>query len=140
MSRVICCSDLAARGESILVEANDNAGNILSGRLDFCRSSPLNLDVQFGKCGEKFRDCEGLYLAAIDPAACDHAGACARACHFGARAMVTENGSVRLQYQPARCFGCGLCATVCPNHAITMTVRGISLRNPGDVLLNPDRL
>lgn len=40
-------------------EAGNDARDIKKGNLDFCRESPLNLDIQFGKCGEKFGECEG---------------------------------------------------------------------------------
>ncbi len=40
-------------------EAGFDARDIQSGHIDYCKSSPLNLDIQFGKCGEKFGKCEG---------------------------------------------------------------------------------
>jgi Pyruvate/2-oxoacid:ferredoxin oxidoreductase delta subunit len=40
-------------------EAGCDARDLKNGKLDFCRESPLRLDIQFGKCGEEFGRCDG---------------------------------------------------------------------------------
>lgn len=181
----IVCGPCACR-KNTLAETGNDARDIAAGRLDFCQASPLNLDIQFGVCGNKFKDCQGYepiskqalldleketrnmglvsnlyvmmggegsichcsaktcvplivynnlndntarviqkghYIAVTDASACDNTGNCARVCHFGARKMITRNGKALLAYYPDKCYGCGLCAAVCPNNAVTMTVR-----------------
>ena len=59
---------------------------------------------------------EPRFKAAVDEAACDHCGKCARACNTYAHA-VAEN---RHSYDPAKCIGCGLCVVNCKEHALRM--------------------
>lgn len=54
----IVCGPCACR-KNTLAEAGNDARDLAAGRLDFCRPSPLNLDIQFGVCGDKFKGCEG---------------------------------------------------------------------------------
>jgi heterodisulfide reductase subunit A len=63
------------------------------------------------------------FVASIDEARCNGAGACVEACVYeGAIALKTfeENGSQvrRAVITPANCVGCGACVSACPNRAI----------------------
>jgi heterodisulfide reductase subunit A len=63
------------------------------------------------------------FVAAVDAAKCDGAGACVQACVYeGAIALkvFSENGREvkRAVVTPANCSGCGACVAVCPSHAI----------------------
>jgi ferredoxin len=66
------------------------------------------------------------YIAAFDPASCNHCGACTRRCHFDAfyhdGTAVQVDGKTRktVLFDPDKCWGCGLCANTCPRDAITM--------------------
>ncbi len=54
----IVCGPCACR-KNTLTEAGNDARDFAGGRLDLCQPSPLNLDIQFGVCGDKFQSCEG---------------------------------------------------------------------------------
>ena len=54
----IACGPCACR-KNTLDEAGNDARDLAAGKLDFCRPSPLNLDIQFGVCGDKFKLVEG---------------------------------------------------------------------------------
>ncbi len=54
----IVCGPCACRINTA-EEAGFDARDLKGSNLDYCRKSPLNLDIQFGKCGEKFGRCEG---------------------------------------------------------------------------------
>jgi heterodisulfide reductase subunit A len=63
------------------------------------------------------------FVASVDDALCNGAGACVEACVYeGAIALKTfeENGRQvrRAQITPANCVGCGACVSACPNRAI----------------------
>jgi ferredoxin len=66
------------------------------------------------------------YIAAFDPAPCNHCGACVRRCHFDAfyhdGTTVEVDGKTRktVLFDPDLCWGCGLCANTCPRDAIAM--------------------
>ena len=51
----------------------------------------------------------------VDEERCTYCGACAKACRFGALAVIGK----KVLFHPELCHGCGLCASVCPVSAIT---------------------
>ncbi len=59
------------------------------------------------------------YVASVDKEKCEHCGACAERCAFGAQVM--QNGEA--VFIQERCYGCGLCVTSCTANAITMALR-----------------
>jgi len=63
------------------------------------------------------------FVAKVDPARCQGAGECIKACpEKSAISLVKVNvdghEEVRAQVSPATCTGCGACVGVCPNRAI----------------------
>lgn len=50
----------------------------------------------------------------VDEDVCTYCGACAKACRFGALAVIGK----KILFHPELCHGCGLCASVCPVDAI----------------------
>lgn len=54
----IVCGPCACR-KNTLAEVGNDARDIAAGRFDLCRPSPLKLDIQFGVCADKFKNCEG---------------------------------------------------------------------------------
>jgi heterodisulfide reductase subunit A len=63
------------------------------------------------------------FVAAVDEAKCNGAGACVEACLYeGAIALQTfDQGGKQIQravVTPANCVGCGACVSACPNGAI----------------------
>ncbi len=57
----------------------------------------------------------------VDLDRCTRCGACAKACRFGALAVIGG----RVLFHPELCHGCGLCAMVCPVGAISEVPREI---------------
>jgi heterodisulfide reductase subunit A len=63
------------------------------------------------------------FVAQVDPARCDGAGACVAACPQEEAIRLEPFSSNGRQEQravvtPANCNGCGVCVSVCPNRAI----------------------
>lgn len=57
----------------------------------------------------------------VDEGTCAYCGACARACRYGALAVIGR----KVLFHPELCHGCGLCARVCPASAIAEVPRPI---------------
>ncbi len=89
-----------------------------------------------------------LPVPRVDEEVCTYCGACARACRFGALAVIGK----KILFHPELCHGCGLCAAVCPVDAITEVphplgriefgrAKGISflqgILNPGEPMATP---
>ncbi|MCU0607804.1 MAG: 4Fe-4S binding protein [Candidatus Edwardsbacteria bacterium] len=62
---------------------------------------------------------KGKQVEQTDMGKCTHCGACAGACHFGARTM--ELGALTVDRD--QCYGCGLCVDMCPVNCIEMKKR-----------------
>lgn len=62
---------------------------------------------------------KGARIERTDMNGCTHCGACADACHFGARGM--KDG--KLTVDRDKCYGCGLCVDACPVSCIEMGKR-----------------
>lgn len=69
--------------------------------------------------GDEFACDKGAFIEATNTDLCDHCGACAVACHFGAR----EVDGDALNVDPDKCYGCGLCVDVCSMSCIKMVPR-----------------
>ena len=72
------------------------------------------------KTGRRDRLARAEYMAATDPEACTHCGACVGRCAFEARFLHGD----RLEYREEACLGCGLCVTACPPGATHLRRRG----------------
>lgn len=101
----------------------------------------LNPQIEHRRTVEKL-------LPRVDGERCSRCGACAKACEFGALAVL---GDTVLVYDEL-CHGCGLCARVCPTDAIheiphalgiveSGTARGIAFAqgvlHPGEAMATP---
>jgi len=62
---------------------------------------------------------KGVFIERTDLESCTRCGACADACHFGARAM--PDGELAIDRD--KCYGCGLCVDACPATCIEMIAR-----------------
>jgi len=62
-----------------------------------------------------------LPVPQVDEDVCTYCGACARACRFGALAVIGK----KVLFHPELCHGCGLCTRVCPVSAIVEVARPI---------------
>jgi MinD superfamily P-loop ATPase len=60
-------------------------------------------------------------VARVDEGRCDHCGECARACAYGAIAVLKD----RVMVSDEMCHGCGACGIVCPRDAVTEERRRI---------------
>ncbi len=84
----------------------------------------------------------------VNEGICTYCGACARACRFGALAVIGK----KILFHPELCHGCGLCAAVCPVDAISEVphqlgriefgrAKGVSflqgILNPGEPMATP---
>jgi NAD-dependent dihydropyrimidine dehydrogenase PreA subunit len=140
--------------KNTLAEAGSDARDIAAGRLDLCRPSPLNLDIQFGVCGDKFRDCEGyepvskkdllaleqetrnmglvsnLYLMLGGEGSICHCSSvtCVPLIVYNnlndSRARVIKKGQTIAATDPDACDNAGACAGVCHFGARTMVAAG----------------
>lgn len=62
-----------------------------------------------------------ILVPKVDLKRCTHCGACARACRYGALAVIGK----KVFFHPELCHGCGLCRMVCPVGAISEAPRTI---------------
>ena len=62
-----------------------------------------------------------LPVARVDEAACTHCGDCARACQYGALAVLAD----QVMVVDEQCHGCGVCSLVCPEDAVSEERRRI---------------
>jgi MinD superfamily P-loop ATPase len=77
-----------------------------------------NLDLLLRPSAQETHEFMGGAIAAIEPAACDGCGICARVCRFDAIIAGTEHAPYRVD--PLACDGCAACAYQCPRQAIRM--------------------
>ncbi|HEU5302265.1 MAG TPA: 4Fe-4S dicluster domain-containing protein [Acidimicrobiia bacterium] len=52
--------------------------------------------------------------------ACTLCGACPTACPTGALRLDEDQGTSRLEFDPARCWACSSCISICPESALTL--------------------
>jgi len=89
-----------------------------------------------------------LPVPQVNEDVCTYCGACARACRFGALAVIGK----KVLFHPELCHGCGLCARVCPVSAIAEVPREVGrieigeakgfpflqgILNPGEPMATP---
>jgi MinD superfamily P-loop ATPase len=69
-----------------------------------------------------------LLVPEVDEGRCTHCGACAKACRYGALAVIGK----KILFHSELCHGCGLCAKVCPEGAIREVPRPIGWIEGGE--------
>ncbi len=134
-------------------EAGFDARDMKSGNFNYCRHSPLNLDIQFATCGEKFKNCEGYEpitkdeLIALEDESHNMGlvsnlyvmfGGEGSICHCSSKTCVPlityryvcdgrrhiyKKGAYIAETDQSRCCGNGTCQDVCHFRARTQTVQ-----------------
>ncbi len=74
------------------------------------------------------REAVELPVPMVDLDRCTFCGVCAKACRFGALAVVGR----KILFHPELCHGCGLCALACPERAIRERPRTIGWVEEGE--------
>ncbi|MBN2231716.1 MAG: ATP-binding protein [Deltaproteobacteria bacterium] len=73
------------------------------------------------------RDTVGIPLPVIDRERCTCCGACAEACEFNALAVL----KTKVMVFPELCHGCGVCLYVCPEDAVSETLKEVGVVEQG---------
>jgi MinD superfamily P-loop ATPase len=68
------------------------------------------------------------YYAAVDTAACEGCGICAKRCQVAA--VTVHPNKHPAVVDPDRCLGCGVCVPTCPQEAISLVKKPAEVRPP----------